>query len=235
MARSSPATSPPAEASAKAGHYPLVTEFVSPLDCTVTSLLGGAPPLPLRNDAMPRTPNLLRLLADPPGRADRRSIGRSNAVAALVLKHPHSRNFGTAQLVRALWHSDPVVRMRAADALEKASTSKPAIISRFKSELLGLLSETSQQELRWHLALMLPRLPLTPGERRRSVPHLRRYLDDRSSIVKTCALQAIFELSKQDSSLRSEALDLLRAAARSGTAAMRARSRILLKKLEGGL
>jgi len=181
---------------------------------------------------MPRSPDLIRLLKDPPGRSDRRSIGRSNQVVALVLQHPRSRTFGTEQLVRALWHSDPVVRMRAADALEKASILKPAILSRFKSELLGLLGETTQQELRWHLALMLPRLPLTPAERRRSVAHLRRYLDDRSSIVKTCALQAIFELSEQDFSLRSEALDLLRIAARSGTAAMRARSRILLKRVK---
>lgn len=177
---------------------------------------------------MPRTPSLLPLLKDPPRRADRRSIGRSNAVSALLLKHPGA----AGQLVRAMWDSDAVVRMRAADALEKASILKPAIISRFKSELLGLLSETPQQELRWHLALMVPRLPLTPAERLRAAADLRRYLDDRSSIVKTFALQALFELSQQDSSLIAEVIDLLRTAARTGTAAMRARSRKLLKRLK---
>ena len=180
---------------------------------------------------MARAPNLLPLLRDAknsPRRADRRSIGRSNAVAALVLKHPEA----AGQLVRALWDTDYVVRMRAADALEKASIPKPAIISRFKSELLGLLCEATQQELRWHLALMVSRLPLTAAERHRAAADLRRYLDDRSSIVKTCALQALAELSEQDSSLRTEVIDLLRTAARTGTAAMRARSRKLLKKLK---
>jgi hypothetical protein len=177
---------------------------------------------------MPPRPKLLRLLKDAPGRADRRSIGRSNAVASLVLKHPGS----AGQLVRAMWDSDAVVRMRAADALEKASLQNPKLIARYKSELLGLLSETPQQELRWHLALMLPRLPLTPAERMRAAADLRRYLDDRSSIVKTCAIQAMTELAEQDVSLRPEAIDLLRTAARSGTAAMRARSRKLLKRLK---
>ena len=178
---------------------------------------------------MPRKPDLLKLLKG----TDRRSIGRSNTVAALVLKHPESRSFGTGQLVRAMWDTDYVVRMRAADALEKASIQEPAIIFPFKSELLGLLAEATQQELRWHLALMVSRLPLSPEERRRAAQTLRRYLDDRSSIVKTCALQGITELAEQDASLRADAIDLLRAAARSGTAAMRARSRKLLKRLKG--
>jgi HEAT repeat protein len=180
---------------------------------------------------MARTPNLLPLLRDPKNRPDRRSIGNSNAAAALVLKHPAA----AGQLVRALWDADYVVRMRAADALEKASLQEPKLLSRFKSELLGLLSEATQQELRWHLALMVSRLPLTATERHRAAADLRRYLDDRSSIVKTCALQAIFELSQQDSSLRAEALDLLRIAARTGTAAMRARSRNLLKRCKAEL
>ena len=177
---------------------------------------------------MPQTPNLLPLLKDPPGRADRRSIGRSNAVAALVLKHPAL----AGQLVRAMWHADPVVRMRAADALEKASIQNLKIIARYKQELLGLLGETPQQELRWHLAQMVPRLPLTAAERRRAVQHLRGYLDDRSSIVKTCALQALADLCEQDSSLRPEFVELLRTAARTGTPAMRARSKKLLRRLK---
>jgi HEAT repeat protein len=177
---------------------------------------------------MTRQPNLVRLLADPPDRPDRRSIGRSNAVAAHVLRHPGA----VGQLIRALWNSDYVIRMRAADALEKASLQNPKLLARYKSELLGLLAEANQQELRWHLALMLPRLPLTPAERLRAAAHLCRYLDDSSSIVKTCALQALAEFAEQDGALRPGVLDTLRAAARSGTAAMRARSRILLKRLK---
>jgi len=173
---------------------------------------------------MPRRIELLKYLKG----TDRRSIGRSNAAAALALRHPEA----AGQLVRAMWDADAVVSMRAADALEKASVQNPKLIARYKQELLGLLGETPQQELRWHLSLMVPRLPLTRAERLRAAAALRRYLDDRSSIVRTCALQGLAELAEQDASLRSEVMDLLRNAARTGTAAMRARSRKLAKKLE---
>lgn len=46
---------------------------------------------------------------------DRRSIGRSNEVVAAVLHEPSL--FGV--LFGGLWKSDPLIRMRAADALEK--------------------------------------------------------------------------------------------------------------------
>src|SRR5271166_6204805 len=88
---------------------------------------------------------------------DRRSIGKSNEVAARVLKRPDE----FPELIELLWSDDPVVRMRAADAAEKASLQRHDLLAPFKAELLGLAEETEQAEVRWHLALMLPRLPLT--------------------------------------------------------------------------
>lgn len=160
--------------------------------------------------------------------SDRRSIGRSNEVVQLVLREP--RRF--ADLIKCLWNDDPLVRMRAADAAEKISVAKPGLLKPFKVELLGLLCETEQIELRWHLALMLPRLTLTGLERDRAVAGLQRYLEDRSSIVRTCALQALVELSRRDSSLRELARKTLEGSLRTGTAAMKARSRKLLKEMK---
>jgi HEAT repeat protein len=159
--------------------------------------------------------------------ADRRSIGRSNKVARLVLKNP--RRF--PELISCLWHENPVVRMRAADAAEKVSAQKPRLLDRHKAELLGLLAESDQIELRWHLAMMIPRLQLTGTERRRAAENLHRYLDDRSSIVRTCALQALFDLAQNDPALRSKVKQLLEEALLSGSPAMKARSRQLLKQL----
>jgi hypothetical protein len=159
---------------------------------------------------------------------DRRSIGRSNEVAQLVLRQP--RLF--AALIQGLWFPDPLVRMRAADAAEKVSVHKPDWLAPFKAELLGLMAETSEQELRWHLALMAPRLPLTALERRRVVALLNSYLDDRSSIVKTFAMQALADLASADASLRPSVTELLRQLTRSGTPAMKARGRKLLARLE---
>ena len=128
-----------------------------------------------------------------------------------------------------LWHENPVVRMRAADAADKTSVKRPEVLQRYKHQLLGLLGETEQIEVRWHLAQMIPRLQLTARESHRAADFLRHYLDDRSSIVRTWALNALVELSRHDETLRPEAKPLLGEALHSGSAAMKARARRLLK------
>ena len=77
--------------------------------------------------------------------------------------------------------------MRAADAAEKVTRKHPELLQQHKKELLGLVSQVEQQELRWHLAVMVPRLWLNARERQRAMTSLRAYLEDRSSIVKTFA------------------------------------------------
>lgn len=162
--------------------------------------------------------------------SDRRSIGRSDHVAELVLKRPAL----FLQLMEGLWSEDPLIRMRAADAAEKITRVAPQLLRPYKEELFGLLAESHQQELRWHLAAMLPRLPLTSNEAHRVASHLESYLEDRSSIVKTFALQGLFDLAQQHPSLRAHVIELLRDAVRSGTPAMRARSRRLLERFHPG-
>ena len=50
-----------------------------------------------------------------------RSIGRSNQVVQQVLRDPHL----LAELFEGLKHTDAIIRMRAADALEKISAQHP--------------------------------------------------------------------------------------------------------------
>jgi hypothetical protein len=162
----------------------------------------------------------------------RLGVGRVREVVELVLAQPRK----TAQLVECLWDADPGVVSRAADALEKASHRRPELLAPWlapwKDALLNLLVEATQIKLRWNLALMVPRLTLAKAEIRRAASTLQTYLEDRSSIVKTCAMQGLAELTRQDPSLLPEVLDLVRILARAGTPAMRARGRILLKDLE---
>ena len=158
---------------------------------------------------------------------DRRSIGRANKVVALVKEQPER----FTELVRCLWSNHPIIRMRAADAAEKVSAVCPDSLAPFKSELLGLLVETDQQELRWHLAQVIPRLPLNASERRRATAALRSFLSDGSSIVRTFAMQALADLAGPDARFRSEAAALIEELVRTGTRAVRARGRHLLKEL----
>jgi hypothetical protein len=98
--------------------------------------------------------------------------------------------------------------------------------------LLGLLSEAEQIELRWHLALMVPRLELSVRERERAAATLQRYLEDRSSIVRTFAMQGLADLARDDASLQATAKRILEEGLRTGTAAMKARARKLLKEFK---
>jgi hypothetical protein len=100
---------------------------------------------------------------------DRRSIGKSNQVAAVVLSRPDL----FSGLLKGMWDEDPLVSMRAADAAEKVSRRRPELLHPFKTELLSLLAEAQSQELRWHLAQMIPRLHLTTEEIGRAAASLK--------------------------------------------------------------
>jgi hypothetical protein len=160
---------------------------------------------------------------------DRRMIGRSDQVAAMVAEAPEL----FSELIAGLWSEDPLVRMRAADAAEKVTRKKGELLQPYKGELLGLMAETEQQELRWHLAAMVPRMALNPKQRDLATALLVGYLEDRSSIVKTFALQGLADLAQDDPSIRPGVIEILRQATRTGTAAMKARGRKLLGRLEG--
>ncbi len=159
---------------------------------------------------------------------DRRKIGRSDEVADMV-----SRNPGLfPKLIEGLWSEDGLVRMRAADAAEKVTRKRNELLEPHKKELLGLMAEAKEQELRWHLAVMVPRLALSAKERQHAASLLNIYLEDRSSIVRTFALQGLADLARQEPSMRASVTETLREAARDGTPAMKARSRKLLSQLE---
>ena len=93
---------------------------------------------------------------------DRRSIGRSPEVVRQVLRQPRL----VRGLVAGLRHDDPVVRLRAADALEKVSRRHPEWLRPFRRQLLRLAAESREPEIRWHLAQLLPWIDLTRSQRR---------------------------------------------------------------------
>lgn len=159
---------------------------------------------------------------------DRRSIGR----VAEIIEYVWQDSRRIDAVVTHLWDENANVRMRAADVLEKISRDRAGLLQAHKAELLMLLAETAQQEVRWHLAVMVPRLRLTAPECLQISDRLQSYLEDTSSIVKTFAMQGLADLTDQNASLRPAALDLLRSLTRTGTPAMRARGRKLLEKLE---
>lgn len=158
---------------------------------------------------------------------DRRSIGNSNAVVGKVLRNPAR----FAEIIDGLTHDDPLVRMRCADVAEKVSLRHPDWLQPHSGRLLTLAARSQEQEVRWHLAQMLPRLDLTRTRRRQAETILLGYLDDESRIVKTFAMQALADFAIKDLAFRRRLLPLLGRLGKSGSPAMRARARKLLASL----
>lgn len=161
---------------------------------------------------------------------DRRSIGKAGQVEAMVLKTPALFE----DVVRGFKHDDPLIRMRCADVAEKLSVVHPEWLQRHKRALLSFANAVQEKEVRWHMAQMLPRLELSPSERRTAVALLFKYLEDPSRIVKTWSMQALFEMSEKDAKLRVRVVPLLEAAVESGSAAERSRAKKLLTAIGRG-
>lgn len=158
---------------------------------------------------------------------DRRSIGRSNEVVALVLGKPELFDV----LMSGMLLADPLIRMRCADAAEKITVKHPEYLLPYKHLLINDLSQVEQQEVRWHVAAMLARLPLNEIEQKRVVEILLSYTNDRSSIVKTFSMQALADLAMRDNKLKPLVRQHIEELSVTGTPAMRARGKCLLLKL----
>lgn len=159
---------------------------------------------------------------------DRRSIGRVEAVVDNVLATPSL----FAELINGLFVADPVVRMRTADAVEKITADQPERLQPYKRKLIRLAGQTDQQEIRWHMAQILPRLTLKPDERKTIVDILYTYLNDKSKIVVTFALQALADLAVADKKLRPRVIRVLEDLSQTGSPAIKNRGRKLLERLK---
>jgi len=160
---------------------------------------------------------------------DRRSIGRVAEVVSDVAKNTAL----IEDLVKGLFVKAPVVRMRAADALEKATANHPEYLQPYKTKIIALAAISGQQELRWHLAQMAPRLNLTSKETAKVADILFDYLHDKSNIVVTFALQALADFALQNHALRFRVLDELEKFIQTGSPAVKNRGKKLLAQLNG--
>lgn len=159
---------------------------------------------------------------------DRRSIGKSEEVVEEILAQ--TDRFG--ELFECILNPDPLVRMRAADAAEKITAQRPDLLQPHKDSLLHQVAQIPQQEVRWHVAQMLPRLHLSMHERQEAFAILEGYLLDRSKIVVTFSMQALADLARQDADLLPQVIELIEQLATSGSPAIRSRGRKLLHQLK---
>jgi len=168
---------------------------------------------------------MLNLLND----GDQRTLGRVADAVRLAVGKPLHIN----ELVDLLSHANPAVRMRAADALEKATVQHAPLLAPHKAYLITLIDAATQNEVRWHLAELVMRLDLHGDEISDLAVVFRRWFQHADSrIVRTAALQGMFDLAHKDLSLIDEALKMTEQALAGSIAALKARARKLKGPLE---
>ncbi len=158
---------------------------------------------------------------------DLRSIGKANEVAEDLLKDP-----GLFPIVfDGMLCESPVIRMRAADTIEKVSSQHPEWLQPFKERLIQDVSKTRQKEVRWHVAQMLCYLNLDASDRPGVLKILKEYLDDKSKIVQVMAMQTLAEIAESDHKYRRTVLTLIEEQILTGSAAVKSRGRKLILQL----
>lgn len=123
---------------------------------------------------------------------DLRSIGNSDSVVSEIR---NQANFDA--LFKLLFHGDRIVVMRAADAIEKITINHPEYLGRYTHEVFELCKTAVNKELKWHLALLIPRLSLTKKDAAKATSILNDWLSDpnNSNIVRVNALQGLVDLA----------------------------------------
>ena len=159
---------------------------------------------------------------------DLRSVGRADEVVEFVGNDPGR----FSELMTGLTDARPVVRMRSADAMEKVTRRHPELLEAHQSSLFEQLHIATQQEARWHLAQLMPRLTWTEQETADIVHVLIGWIDTESSaIVIVNSLQAIFDLSVVHPQHCDELKALLESQLEAGSPAVKSRSKKLLRNM----
>jgi hypothetical protein len=124
---------------------------------------------------------------------DLRTVKKSNEVAKMV---QDQESFD--QLFGLLFHHERTLVMRAADAVEKVTIAHEEFLEPHKFQLLSLLKSAVHKELKWHIAQLVPRLSLSPGEFGEAWSILAYWAQNpnESKIVRVNSLQGLFELSR---------------------------------------
>ena len=133
-----------------------------------------------------------------------------------------------AELVGRLRDTDKAIVERTARTLKKISEADGAALFGWRKTLLDEAYRATDVRVQWNLTLVLGRLPLRGRDKALVVDLMFERLRDRSGLNRTCALQALMDLSANDAALRKRVRPIVEEFIENGTRAMKARARKLL-------
>ena len=158
---------------------------------------------------------------------DLRSIGKANEIIDQVITQSDFDD-----LVEGLEFPDRKVVMRVVDAMEKITLDKRVdFLQKHKVKLIHLSKEAKDKELKWHLALLLPRLKLSKREVEMMRDLLTKWAKDKteSKIVRVNSIQGLSELVKQRQNMVKDFESLLFEIEKENIASLKARIKKILK------
>lgn len=156
---------------------------------------------------------------------DLRTTGASDEVAEEISNKQELFD----QVMNGLRSDDPGLRMRCADAVEKASAKNASLLQSHKDDFLGFIGNINQQEVQWHVAQIIPRLNLSKPETEHAMQLMQKYFNEsKSNIVRVSALQTICDLAANKPEYSKTADEYLQKALHDPAHSLQARARKLL-------
>lgn len=159
---------------------------------------------------------------------DLRSKGEADQVAQDIVDNPAR----FASVFDGIFSPDELIRMRAADAIEKASAINPELLQPYAERLLSDAVLIQQQEVEWHVVQMLPRLKLDEAQAKKAFESLRRYFRTSGSrITQAFCVSSGYALAQAHPALMHEFRGWLMVALQSPSPAVKARAHAVAEEL----
>jgi hypothetical protein len=159
-----------------------------------------------KNENYGKTADNMNLLTKLKG-GDLRSIGRADEVVKQIGNDQKIFD----EVFHGIFDDDPITRMRSADVVEKVSQKYPLLLKKHKTNILNHLENFKQQEVKWHISLMISRLKFTKTESEKVFAVLSNWIvSDRSKIVRVNAMQALADISFKNINLKKKTITLIR-------------------------
>jgi len=161
-------------------------------------------------------------------RKDLRTVKQNDMVVQSVRDQ---RNFD--ELFTLVFHRERPLVMRAIDAIEKITREDPFYLLRHKTQLLHVLKSADHKELKWHVAQLISRIPLSDDELK-DVWHVLDYWArnvNESKITRVNALQGLFDLSMAHPEFKEKIGSTIAAIDRENIPSLQVRIARLKKKL----
>lgn len=160
---------------------------------------------------------------------DLRSIGRSDEVVQEILDNPSLFR----EVFQGVLSSDPIIRMRSADVIEKISAKHPEYLQPFKDKLINEVSKVKQKEVQWHTAQMFSYIKVNKKERDKIIKILLSYIETSdSNIVKVFSMQTLADFAEKDQELNPRIIKLIEEMMKQGAPSVISRGKKLVERLK---